>query len=166
MNKFLAASSSRRGVLKCLAWGGTGLVWTVSGGVPRVGPWRGERDRSAEERRFYFRPDQRQPYRLQGQGQHDPNSTLQLALDRIGKLSKRPALHAPHRRCDASVEAAGCDTADQILKGGEAEKAQLHTRANMMSSATMGSSSSPVSPRRRPRAAGTASITAACISSR
>jgi hypothetical protein len=27
--------TSRRGLLKCMAWAGTGLVWTVSGGVPR-----------------------------------------------------------------------------------------------------------------------------------
>ena len=26
---------SRRGLLKCMAWAGTGIVWTVSGGVPR-----------------------------------------------------------------------------------------------------------------------------------
>ena len=25
----------RRGVLKCMAWAGAGLLWTVSGGVPR-----------------------------------------------------------------------------------------------------------------------------------
>src|SRR6202051_2541585 len=24
----------RRGFLKCMAWAGTGLVWTISGGVP------------------------------------------------------------------------------------------------------------------------------------
>ena len=27
--------SSRRGLLKCMAWAGTGIVWTVAGGVPR-----------------------------------------------------------------------------------------------------------------------------------
>ena len=26
----------RRGFLKCMAWAGTGLVWTLSGGVPRT----------------------------------------------------------------------------------------------------------------------------------
>ena len=26
---------NRRGVLKCMLWAGTGVVWTVSGGVPR-----------------------------------------------------------------------------------------------------------------------------------
>lgn len=30
-----AASAQRRGFLKCMLWAGTGVVWTVSGGVPR-----------------------------------------------------------------------------------------------------------------------------------
>jgi len=30
-----AASVNRRGLLKCMAWAGTGVLWTVSGGVPR-----------------------------------------------------------------------------------------------------------------------------------
>jgi len=33
-----AAESSdvdRRGFLRCMAWAGTGMVWTMSGGVPR-----------------------------------------------------------------------------------------------------------------------------------
>lgn len=25
----------RRGLLKCMAWAGTGVLWTMSGGVPR-----------------------------------------------------------------------------------------------------------------------------------
>src|SRR5260221_6131363 len=28
-------SMNRRGVLGCMAWAGAGLLWTVSGGVPR-----------------------------------------------------------------------------------------------------------------------------------
>src|SRR5436190_18825167 len=27
----------RRGFLKCMAWAGTGLVWTLSGGIPTSG---------------------------------------------------------------------------------------------------------------------------------
>src|SRR5271165_7089753 len=30
-----AAGAERRGFLKCMLWAGTGVVWTVSGGVPR-----------------------------------------------------------------------------------------------------------------------------------
>ena len=27
---------NRRGLLKCMAWAGTGVVWSLSGGVPRT----------------------------------------------------------------------------------------------------------------------------------
>jgi len=29
------AHTSRRGLLTCMAWAGTGVLWTLSGGVPR-----------------------------------------------------------------------------------------------------------------------------------
>ena len=31
-----AANMNRRGLLKCMTWVGTGVVWTLSGGVPRT----------------------------------------------------------------------------------------------------------------------------------
>ena len=31
-----ATNVNRRGLLKCMAWAGTGVVWTLSGGVPRT----------------------------------------------------------------------------------------------------------------------------------
>jgi 3',5'-cyclic-AMP phosphodiesterase len=34
MSEFEADGESRRGFLKCMTWAGTGLVWTVAGGVP------------------------------------------------------------------------------------------------------------------------------------
>ena len=30
-----AAGINRRGLLKCMTWAGTGVLWTLSGGVPR-----------------------------------------------------------------------------------------------------------------------------------
>jgi len=30
-----AAGAQRRGFLKCMLWAGTGVLWTVSSGVPR-----------------------------------------------------------------------------------------------------------------------------------
>ena len=32
-----ATGTQRRGFLKCMLWAGTGVLWTVSGGVPRSG---------------------------------------------------------------------------------------------------------------------------------
>jgi len=34
MSEFEADGESRRGFLKCMTWAGTGLVWTLAGGVP------------------------------------------------------------------------------------------------------------------------------------
>ena len=34
MSEFEAQGESRRGFLKCMTWAGTGLVWTLAGGVP------------------------------------------------------------------------------------------------------------------------------------
>ena len=31
-----AADMNRRGLLKCMGWTGTGVVWTLSGGIPRT----------------------------------------------------------------------------------------------------------------------------------
>src|SRR5260370_24311172 len=31
-----AAHMNRRGMLKCMTWAGTGVLWSVSGGVPRT----------------------------------------------------------------------------------------------------------------------------------
>ena len=31
----MSCAVDRRGLLKCMAWAGTGVVWAVSGGVPR-----------------------------------------------------------------------------------------------------------------------------------
>lgn len=33
-----AAKMNRGGLLKCMGWAGTGVVWTLSGGVPRTPP--------------------------------------------------------------------------------------------------------------------------------
>jgi 3',5'-cyclic-AMP phosphodiesterase len=30
----LTGGSNRRDILKCMLWAGTGVVWTVAGGVP------------------------------------------------------------------------------------------------------------------------------------
>ena len=37
----------RRGFLKCMAWAGTGLVWTMSGGIPMSRAFAKGHDQSA-----------------------------------------------------------------------------------------------------------------------
>ena len=53
---------NRHSFLKCMAWAGTGLLWSVGDGVPTSPAWL--RACSGEQRRVLIRPDQRQPYRV------------------------------------------------------------------------------------------------------
>ena len=56
----------RRGFLKCMAWAGTGLVWTMSGGVPVSRAFaRGFGKACWQRRGLQFRSDQRQSHRIQ-----------------------------------------------------------------------------------------------------
>ena len=60
----------RRGFLKCMAWAGTGLVWTMSGGIPVSRAFAKNSKKDAMQRRgLQLCADQRQPHRLQQAGQ-------------------------------------------------------------------------------------------------
>ena len=55
----------RRGFLKCMAWAGTGLVWTMSGGIPVSRAFAKSHDRKCRQRRgLQLCSDQRQPHRF------------------------------------------------------------------------------------------------------
>ena len=54
----------RRGFLECMAWAGTGLIWTVSGGILGSSSMGKAAGRVARGR-LLIRADQRQPHRLQ-----------------------------------------------------------------------------------------------------
>ena len=62
----------RRKFLKCMAWVGTGAVWTMSSGVLKGSPL-GQRPNArsgARQRGTAVRADQRQPHRLRQAGEH------------------------------------------------------------------------------------------------
>ena len=52
----------RRGFLECMAWAGSGLVWTLSGGLPAARS--SARRLVREHERLFLRADQRQSHRL------------------------------------------------------------------------------------------------------
>ena len=60
-----AARINRRGLLKCMTWAGTGVLWTLSGGVPRSLGLLGEAAAAeAAGGRLHLSADQRQSCRL------------------------------------------------------------------------------------------------------
>src|ERR1700719_3187464 len=84
------AGTSRRGLLKCMAWAGTGIVWTVAGGVPR-GLGLGEAF-AAPMDGFTFVQISDSHIGFNKEANSDTNATLQEALERIASLPRKPAM--------------------------------------------------------------------------
>src|SRR5438067_6622500 len=84
------AGPSRRRLLKCMAWAGTGIVWTVAGGIPR-GLGIGEA-LAAPMDGFTFVQISDSHIGFNKEANPDTNATFQAALDRITKLPKQPAM--------------------------------------------------------------------------
>jgi len=109
------AGTSRRGVLKCLAWAGTGIVWTVAGGVPRpLG--LGEALAATPADGFTFVQISDSHIGFNKEANPDPNATLQAALDRIGQLPKKPAMMIHTGDVSHLSKAAEFDAAEQLMK--------------------------------------------------
>src|ERR1700745_1226158 len=107
---------SRRGLLKCMAWAGTGIVWTVSGGGPR-GLALGEAFAAPAAGAFTFVQISDSHIGFNKEANPDPNATLQAAIDRIVKLPKTPEIVLYTGDVTQLSKPAEFDTAAEILKG-------------------------------------------------
>jgi 3',5'-cyclic-AMP phosphodiesterase len=109
--------TSRRSLLKCFAWAGTGIVWTVAGGVPRgVGLGLGGEAHAAEPKGFTFVQISDSHIGFKGPVNPDPVGTLRQALGRIAGLSERPAMMIHTGDVSHLSKPAEFDTAQQVLK--------------------------------------------------
>jgi Icc protein len=107
--------TTRRGALKCLAWAGTGIVWTVTGGVPRpLG--LGEAFAATPTNAFTFVQISDSHIGFNKDANPDPNGTLQAALDRIGGLPRKPAMMIHTGDVSHLSKPAEFDAAEQLLK--------------------------------------------------
>jgi 3',5'-cyclic-AMP phosphodiesterase len=111
------AGSSRRGFLKWLDWAGTGIVWTVAGGIPQgsaLGLGGSALATEAEEFTFIQISDSHIGFK--GAVNPNPAGTLQQALDRIARLPSKPAMMIHTDDVSHLSKPAQFDTADQLLK--------------------------------------------------
>ena len=111
--------STRRGLLKCLAWAGTGIVWTVAGGVPR-GLGLGEA-LAAPADGFTFVQISDSHIGFNKEANPDPNATLQAALDRVAKLPKQPSLLLHTGDVTHLSKPEEFDTAAELMKAAKYE---------------------------------------------
>jgi 3',5'-cyclic-AMP phosphodiesterase len=123
-NKEINATSgvSRRGLLKCMAWAGTGVVWTVAGGVPRTIGLVGDAA-AAEAMKDEFTFVQISDTHLGFHQPANPNpaATLGEAIAKIKALPVQPAFLVHTGDVSHLSKEEEWDTADQIIKGANKE---------------------------------------------
>jgi Icc protein len=104
----------RRGFLKCMAWAGTGLVWTFAGGVP-VSRVFGQRMHGLKQSDFSFVQISDSHIGFNKAANADVTATLQAALDKIEALPHAPDFLIHTGDLTHSSKPAEFDTLDQML---------------------------------------------------
>ncbi len=106
----------RRGFLECMAWAGTGVLWTVTGGLP-VGRVFGQDASRARANDFSFVQISDSHIGFQKEPNKDVVGTLEAAVAKINALPRPPAfvLHTGDLTHLAKPEE--FDTVAELLKG-------------------------------------------------
>jgi Icc protein len=104
----------RRGFLKCMAWAGTGLIWTFSGGVP-VSAAFGEASHSGRKSDFSFVQISDSHIGFNKPANADVTATLQTALARIDAATVAPDFLIHTGDLTHSAKPAEFDTLSQVL---------------------------------------------------
>src|SRR5262249_43674269 len=114
----------RRGFLKCMAWAGTGLIWTVSAGIlgcRRVGgetsdPSEGPLPQQEPAADFTFVQISDSHIGFSRPPNTNVTETLRQALTRINALPQRPALLLHTGDLTHLAKPEEFDTVDQVLR--------------------------------------------------
>jgi Icc protein len=105
----------RRGFLKCMAWAGTGLVWTFAGGVPTSRAF-GEGARGGGGSDFSFVQISDSHIGFNKPANTDVTATLQKALAKIDAAPQTPDFLIHTGDLTHSSKPSEFDTLDQLLK--------------------------------------------------
>jgi Icc protein len=113
----------RRGFLSCMAWAGTGLIWTMAGGVPTsklfAATGSGDQDKSSHGS-FSFVQISDSHIGFNKAANADVTGTLKLAIDKINNLPVQPELLLHTGDITQSSKPAEFDTAVEVIKGAKA----------------------------------------------
>jgi metallophosphoesterase superfamily enzyme len=82
---------SRRGVLECMVWAGTGVLWTMAGGVPRSSMLGIGQAHAQATSGFSFMQISDSHIGFKQAANPNPLATLQEAIGKIGQGPTRPA---------------------------------------------------------------------------
>jgi Icc protein len=113
----------RRNFLSCMAWAGTGLLWTMAGGVPTsklFAATGGQDGRNHMGAGFSFVQISDSHIGFNKAANQDVTGTLKLAIDKINHLPAQPELLLHTGDITQSSKPAEFDTAQEIIKGAKA----------------------------------------------
>lgn len=105
----------RRGFLGCMAWAGTGLIWTMAGGVPTSKLFAASGGHAKGEFSFVQISDSHIGFNKAANP--DVAGTLKLAVDKINGLPTEPELLLHTGDISQSSKPEEFDTAVEIVKG-------------------------------------------------
>jgi len=105
----------RRGFLKCMAWAGTGVVWTLAAGVP-VSHAFGATSKHTDHSSFSFVQISDSHIGFDKPANVDVTATLQTAIDKINALPVEPDLILHTGDLSHLSKPGEFDTLDQVLK--------------------------------------------------
>src|SRR6202171_2663390 len=113
----------RRGFLKCMAWAGTGLVWTLSGGITASLPFAKTTERSTGKGGdFTFVQISDSHIGFNKPANPDVTATLQTAINKINAMSHKPDFIIHTGDLSQLSKPSEFDTLDQVLKGVSAKQ--------------------------------------------
>src|SRR5215469_8585776 len=113
----------RRGFLKCMAWAGTGLVWTLSGGIPASRAFaKGHGMDVGKGGDFSFVQISDSHIGFNKPANPDVTATLQTAINKINAMPHKPDFIIHTGDLSQLSKPSEFDTLDQVLKGASANQ--------------------------------------------
>src|SRR5260370_39095545 len=107
---------ARRGFLQCMAWGGTGVLWTVGSGVPASQAF-GQNLKNTAKGELHFVQISDSHIGFNKPANPNVAVTLQATIDKINGLPREPDFIIHTGDLSHTSKAAEYDTLDQVLKG-------------------------------------------------
>jgi 3',5'-cyclic-AMP phosphodiesterase len=105
----------RRGFLECMAWAGTGVLWTVSGGVLTSQAF-GQKTKAAAKGELHFVQISDSHMGFNRPANPDVGATLQATIDKINALPEQPEFLIHTGDLSHTSKPAEYDQLDQMLK--------------------------------------------------
>jgi Icc protein len=105
----------RRGLLGCMAFAGAGIVWTVTGGVPRMLEMASAEAKTLDRLHFVQVSDSHIGF--DKDPNHDATATFQAAIAQIGAMKAKPAFLLHTGDITHLSKPAEFDTAAQVADG-------------------------------------------------